>query len=289
VKSAKYLPTDAQKITLCLLEQQLINMAIEYLATSGQKAVVVDILARMNGGAENGFVKIDKGVPEIHSVVLYLNPPAVASAGSASAAASPVISVIDPSNLLFSSHLSNYVPVIAGTTYEIRTFHKGIQIYKPDGETGLNPDQFRDCIDLSVKFAMNFNASATYYDLSDLKASLLACSIVQRLSNIKTIDPNILSEELPVRVKQVSDPVLVDKFNKLERIVGKNLISALKILDSLAAKNLSDECDRIMDFAYDYIIVRDKLCEYNIRCIDEMQHFCDGLKAEHTVLLGELA
>lgn len=73
----------------------------------------------MNGSSNNGCIKVEGGVPEIHTVVLYKNPIIDASAqveptatsNTAVAAISdhPIeILVIDPSNFLFSSHLSNF-------------------------------------------------------------------------------------------------------------------------------------------------------------------------------------
>jgi len=135
VKSAKYTPKDASLISLCSIEQNLIDMVIEHMVKFGERAVVVDILARMNGSGNNGFVKLqDSNTPEIHSVVLYMNPTSQALSQASSSAVTPqIISVIDPSNFLFSAHLSNYEPQISGTTYEIKTFHKSTQIYKPSG------------------------------------------------------------------------------------------------------------------------------------------------------------
>lgn len=250
VRSAKYITEDAKAIRLCSLEQKLINKAVEHLIAKGERAVVVDILARANGGEENGSIKpvdplAQEKTPEIHSVVLYMNPAHTDAQSGASAATSDrVISVIDPSNFLFSSHLSNYKPQVASTTYEIKTFHKGIQIYKPGGAIGPNPDQFRDCIDLAAKLAMNFNASSTYHDLSDIKTSLLACEVVRKVAN--QIDTKIMDPKLPVRVKQTSDVVLIEQFYKALCMLDTNLDALKTIVDLPTLTDLTSGCKKII-------------------------------------------
>ena len=175
VKSAGYRKEDAKAIHLASFEIELLHKAIDYLVASDNHAVLVDILARVNGGSNNGCIKMQDNLPEIHTVVLYKNPPHLTAMsidqGAGAAAPSSNIShnilVIDPSNFLFSSHLSNlneYRTVgparaaelatadiatealkeasAASTSsvdesiiprFTITTIHKTLQIYKPAG------------------------------------------------------------------------------------------------------------------------------------------------------------
>lgn len=277
VKSAKYQPKDAQSIALCSLEENLICMAINHMLESQERAVVVDILARVNGGVENGFVKLDKGVPEIHSVVLYMNP------------ASQLVSVIDPSNLLFSVHLSNFKPQLSGTVYEIKTFHKSTQIYKPGGTTGPNPDQFRDCIDIAVKLAMNLSASPTHHDLSDIKASLVTCPAIQNISNQSQFDGGIIEPKLPVRVKQTSDINIVEKFCELQRKTKQNLEEILSLYEQGTYKAVAQKTKAILEpSAQKPIDVIVDLCYHERVCTLHIDSFKEAVAAENQKLLGDI-
>ena len=119
VKSAGYRKEDAKAIHLASFEIELLHKAIDYLVASDNHAVLVDILARVNGGSNNGCIKMQDNLPEIHTVVLYKNPPQLTAMsidqGAGAAAPSSNIShnilVIDPSNFLFSSHLSNLINI----------------------------------------------------------------------------------------------------------------------------------------------------------------------------------
>ena len=187
VKSVSYRPEEAKKILLASLEVELLHKAILYLMESNIKTVLVDIFARINGGPSNGAIKIKDGKLETHTVVLYKNPiidtvdpteaTSVASAEAANATATNHVQifVIDPSNFLFSSHVSNLnvqktqivsrastdtlasdINASSGTSavatatflseYNINTIHKGLQIYKPTGSVGPRQDQYRDCL-----------------------------------------------------------------------------------------------------------------------------------------------
>lgn len=297
VRSTKYLPEDARKIALCSSEQDLINMAVEHLVKYGERAVVVDILERMNGGRENGFVKFENGIPKIHSVVLYMNPTqAAAQAVGAAAAATPVLSVIDPSNLLFSVHLSNFKPQVNGTTYEMRTFHKSVQIYKPYAPKGQLPDigekshQFRDCIDIAVKLAMNLNASSTHHDLSDINASLATCPIIQNISNQSQFDGGIIEPKLPVRVKQTSDVSMVEKFCEVQRKTKQNLEEILSLFEQGTYKAVAQKTNTILENSLQKkpIDVIVDLCYHDRVCTVHIDSFKDAVAAENQKLLGDI-
>ncbi len=119
VASSKYKPEDAQRVRHHSLEKCLLKEAIGYLLDNHNcKTVLVDIFARLNGE-----IKVLGGLPETHTVVLYKNP---------SKNNKHEVTVIDPSNFLFSSHLSNVDIMPQHALLEgITTIHKGLQIYKP--------------------------------------------------------------------------------------------------------------------------------------------------------------
>jgi len=293
VKSTKYLPKEAKSIALCSLEQSLIDIAIEHMIKSDERAVVVDILARVNGGGDNGFVKlVDPTTPEIHSVVLYMNPtPQATAQGQASsvatAAATQVVSVIDPSNLLFSVHLSNYNPQVSGTVYEISTFHKSIRIYKPGGPIGPNPDQFRDCIDVAAKLAMNFNAATVHYDLANLKKTLLACEVVRKVAN--QIDTKISDSKLPIRAKQTSDIDLSGQLYKVLCMLNQNLGALEFMVDQAVVDKLFLDSKRILSQVDKAPLeITKELCYHNGECVGYVKGFSDHAEAEQHKLLGEV-
>ena len=145
-KSSQYKLENAQQIVHHSLEKQIVQEAISELLAGDGKTILVDIFARVNGA-----VKILKdGIPETHTILLYKNP---------AQEEKHEISVIDPSNFLFSSHIANLNHVVAHDKLnKITTLHKGLQIYTPIKENiGSKSDQWRECIDIAVKLAFGFN------------------------------------------------------------------------------------------------------------------------------------
>lgn len=235
--STKYTKADAALIQLCNLENVLLNKACSYLLNNeATRAVLVDIFVRVNGGPSNGDIQSTDNIPEIHTVVLYRNPSDTIEECLESKYTEPTsstaygITVIDPSNFIFSSHLSNFVPSVTDPSdnllpFTISTIHKTLQIYQPaTKDTGPNFNQYRDCIDVAVKIALGLNNTSdpikllTYEDIK-------TCHIIQNLSNISGIDTNIINTkpQLTIRIKQTSDTKIVDLFNKLEHLISNEL------------------------------------------------------------------
>lgn len=208
VKSNKYTPQDAKKVILHPLEVDLINQAITHLLEPDRRTVLVDIFAR-----ENGAVKLlENNHPEIHTTVLYKNPLIYGK---------QEILVIDPSNFLFSSHLSNLNEKLKHNV-SIATLHKALQIYKPvSNEVGSGQDQCRDCIDIAVKVAFGFNEMKTWLPIE--LAKIGTYDVIKAISNQPALDRAIIDNNLVARIKQTSDVKIVKAFYEVEKIIDKNL------------------------------------------------------------------
>ncbi len=193
------------------LERHLVTESIKYLlAEVSHRTVLVDIFAR-----ENGAIKIlASGYPETHTVLLYKNPPTIETGKH-------IVSVIDPSNFSFSSHLSNPNIQLEGLEKldKIMTIHKSLQIYKPFGDIGPEHNQYRDCIDIATKLAFGFNKLEEQVNLD----AIATHKIVKAISNLPKIDTAIITREIPARIKQTSDTDIVQKFHTIEELITKNL------------------------------------------------------------------
>jgi hypothetical protein len=194
------------------LEKHLVTESIRYLlAEVSHRTVLVDIFAR-----ENGAVKIlASGYPETHTVLLYKNPPTIETGKH-------IVSVIDPSNFSFSSHLSNLniqlVEEFANLD-KIITIHKSLQIYKPLGDIGPQHNQYRDCIDIATKLAFGFNKLEEQVNFETIATH----KVVKAISNLPKIDTAIITRDIPARIKQTSDTDIVQKFHTIEELITKNL------------------------------------------------------------------
>lgn len=246
---------------------------------------MVDIFARQNGGARNGEVKIKNGEIETHSVVLYKDP-AQDLTERADTTQKQTISVIDPSNFLFSSHLSNYQSGVPGVV--LKTFHKSIQIYKPLTATGPNFDQYRDCIDCAVKIALGLNASAIYYNFTDQK-SIIDCSVIQYVSNNQqNLDKNIIFPDLPVRIKQTSNSSLVNKFCELQKAVNQKLDALNFFGRELTAVEVTTHCRKTFESKVEPQQILTEIAIQNKTCITSLEECIQLMKEEHVQLFGDL-
>jgi hypothetical protein len=216
VRSSKYGPKDAEKVTHHPLEKFLLQQAIDHLLEEGQgrNTVLVDIFAR-----KDNAIKLEQGdIPEVHTVVLYKNP---------AAGHKHVVSVIDPSSFLFSSHLSNSdIAPTHKALEKIDTLHKNTQIYKPLTPTGSAPDQSRDCVDAAVKIAFGLNGKSDPINLKQVASE----EAIIRLSNLTKIDASIIMDLPMSRIKQTSDVKTVSKFYALNKSL-KKVFDLLKLTD----------------------------------------------------------
>lgn len=222
INSKKYTQEDAQNIKHEPLEIELIHNAITYLLTTDAKTALIDIFAR-----EKGIIKtLENGCAETHTVVLYKNPLKQEKYE---------ISVIDPSNFLFSSHLSNINAIFQHELFDkITTIHKTLQIYKPIGDNvGSNPYQYRDCIDIAVKLAFGLNKMD--WIPIDLK-SVETLDIVKVISNCDMINDcipkNITTKDhfvnLPLRIQQKSNIKIEEDFYKFSKAIKENITDIVK-------------------------------------------------------------
>ena len=174
---------DSQKI-LTKLEYINTSMAIESLQT-GIKTVLVDIFDR--DADYNVKTDIETSLYKIHTVVLF------EQFGK--------YLVIDPSNATFSYAL-------AAAHKDIRLcFSNKLQTYKPEGTTGPNPDQPRDCIDIAVKLAFNLNINE--------KSGFNKISVIELGQDVGYIDFPSLKES--VSVKEITNQKLM--YSKLPKVV----------------------------------------------------------------------
>ncbi|MCC2646545.1 MAG: hypothetical protein K0R02_610 [Rickettsiaceae bacterium] len=217
VSSSRYGREEASKIKLHSLEKELLKEAIAYLSKSESNTVVVDIFARANG-----VIKAQaSGDVEVHSVVLYK--------ALTNEEGRVQIVVIDPSNFLFSSHLSNINDEL-DISAEIITLHKALQIYKAEGKVGPEFDEYRDCIDIAVKLAFGLNNTKPDIDVNILKNDkgnpqniIKTLDIIKMISNQDSIDIAFPKIKHPVRIKQTSDLNETAKFFEAERTVKLTL------------------------------------------------------------------
>ncbi len=299
--SSKYTKDDATQIPLCQLETLLLNKACNYLLSAEEdtRAVLVDIFVRVNGGTSNGSVNCKGRVPEMHTVVLYKNPTVTPpelteGKGAETTTSAPrEITVIDPSNFIFSSHLSNYNNLGATVhegdiSFTINTIHKAIQIYQPvTKDIGSAPNQSRDCTDLAVKLALGFNSILEYKSLITFD-DVVSCSLIQSLSNVSAIDHDIITPSLPVRMKQTSNLSAVTLFNKIEHSIKNNhtlILHAISLEESAKAKTAVVDIlsHSVYDPVTEFYTTLTNLLEHNSKCVNKI---CKTLSDEHSVLLG---
>ena len=190
------------KVSLHSLEKQLLQEAVTHLLNlADTKTVLVDIFARVEGQ-----IRIDNGIPETHTVVLYKN---LAVNGKHE------VLVIDPSNFRFSSHVANpdNVQHITDDTFGgIKVSYEQNKIYTPTTKNiGPNPDQYRDCIDIAVKLAFGLNKEHNV-DIS----KVINLGLIQEITNQAEINKNLpLNNDSVVRIRQASDDNTRKLTNKL--------------------------------------------------------------------------
>ena len=200
------------KVSLHLLEKQLLQEAVTHLLNlADTKTVLVDIFARVEGQ-----IRIENGIPETHTVVLYKN---LAVNGKHE------VLVIDPSNFRFSAHLANpdNVQHITDDTFGgIKVSYEQNKIYTPTTKNiGPNPDQYRDCIDIAVKLAFGLNKQQNV-DIS----KVINLDAIQEITNQAEINKNLpLNNDSVVRIRQASDDDTRKLTNKLLVKIDKQLKS----------------------------------------------------------------
>lgn len=224
-KSTKAIQTNADRIGLDKLENNLLENSISYLLKTKQKTVVVDIFAR-----DQGQIKNDKGFVELHSVVLVRS--------------NEKIYVIDPSNFSFSCHLSNFDKDLIVTRYSTD------KIYEPpsgtkseigkklvneyDSVTGPSKNQYRDCIDIAVKLALGLSAKEGFnFD------NIIELDVAQEITNNPEINLNLPFDQNTVsRIRQASNDILRKYINSLHTSIDKKIKSSHALDTKLEEKFL---------------------------------------------------
>jgi hypothetical protein len=229
------LKVKAQK-QITLTEQSVITQAIDYLNDTDRKTVLVDLFARHTKDGEyktghehvgqqfaSGHIKYTAdGALETHTVVLYKQ--------------NDRYLVIDPSNAEFSA-------ILVGAHDDIRVcFSKKFQVYQAIENAeenyllGPKPDQWRDCIDISVKLAFSLNRNPQSIELESFnKSEIIKTDSLKGNISIEEISNNIEMykifpgelREYPLRAKQSSNIVE----GKLYNAMLKYLFNVYKVLE----------------------------------------------------------
>lgn len=264
------------------LEKSLLAKAITYLLSEKDtRTVVVDIFAR---DTATKAVKIKDGKVEIHAVVLYKN-------GLAKVSDKHQISVIDPSNLQFSSHLSSkdireHLKDMTGFD-KIITLSSGLKIYQaPDTDkVGHESNKWRDCVDIAVKLAFGFN-EAQQQPVVFEKAQLKAHPVIKRISNVTEIDKCFFASDFAFRIKQSSNLKVIKKVYKFEEVISKNMKAlsefSTKQYESIITKH--EELLKTEDESYNRDNpTMDRLIEMHEIIVTELTK---GLVGDHEELLS---
>lgn len=268
------------KSLLTEFEKNCVNNAILHLKNTAAKTVLVDVFAR---DADNNII-IQKSEPETHTVVLFQQ--------------NNKFLVIDPSNASFSR-------ILVGVSEDIIICPTDkLQIYKPLGQTGPNPDNWRDCIDVAVKIAFNLNTNfklgldnikinqltsqngLVKYDIIDY-ASLKESPSIKEVTNQKVIYSKLpkLIEEFPIREKQSSEVKQEKKVTTLLKYID-NAFSKLALkVQELDLYHYNDDTQKTFQ---KLLSIPCHYTEYN-KVIEEFTLFtheiCDTV-GEQTKLLG---
>lgn len=192
------------KISLKMLhpiEVALLREASDILEHN--KSVLVDIFARNNDGS----IKSKDGKPETHTVVLFKQP------------SDNKIIIIDPTNSDLSKHISlNSIRIYNQdvTPYKLISPSTEIKIYTPEKlKVGGGFDQYRDCIDITVKIAFGLN------ELKEVikdPQSIKSLRVVQEVTNNEDLNPSLTffdPQEIPLRIMQASESGVRDKTHQL--------------------------------------------------------------------------
>ena len=223
-KDSKNFVKVAENTALAPQEIAAIGCAVNVLLNTDSKTVLVDIFKR---DTERKITDMQ----DTHTVVLYK--------------AENKILIIDPSNPTFSSHLVNYDRNLLEADYSEKN-----KIYMPVSDkseigikliecyksiTGISNDQYRDCIDISVKLAFGLNASSekcnSIKNIKTLKA-------IQSVSNNDEINISILKDiqkdhfvKAPLKIMQKSNTSISDKFFEYSQKIKEKLLFINKYPD----------------------------------------------------------
>jgi hypothetical protein len=187
--------------------------------TKEQKVVLVDIFPRESkkaGDIPMGGINTNK--LDVHAVLLYK-------------AGEDKILAIDPSNPMFSTHLSKYkgIETLCSTDDKYKIYSPiskdsvlGKEIIKKfQSITGYSKEQYRDCIDIAVKLGLLLNLDQTQYTTIE---KIIGSEVAKLVTNNPLIDKLRFKNEELVRTKQSSNHEKMVLINKQMKEISEKII-----------------------------------------------------------------
>jgi hypothetical protein len=216
--------TFSKHIQLTKCENYILQEAIKYMNIKGQKVILVDTFPRESSQdkitkAPAGRINLAK--LDIHAVLLYK-------------VAEDKILAIDPSNSMFSTHLSKHkgIETICSTDERYKIYSpiskdtglgkKLIDKFK--SITGYSKEQYRDCIDIAVKLGLLFNLEETQYKNID---DIMNSQVVKLITNNSKIDGTDYPIDKLIRLKQSSNKEHILSTNKKMKEVSSKITEKL--------------------------------------------------------------
>lgn len=255
------------------LEVFLIQDAIDFLKESNNKSVLVDIFVR----EDDGSITIKDNTLDIHTVVLYFNR----DIGK--------IIVIDPSNPEFSRHIaSNSFRLFRSAEDNVEiTIPRIEKIYVPfdKNNVGSKADQYRDCIDLSVKIAFGLNKLSSYINTEYIRNSDVIKEVTNQEQNHESLF--FSPDQAVARIRQASDDDIRSQAQKLLFSFDK----LIKATDNYSpSKALEIQQNSIIQFSLLYQSNQYEECISGLsNCYREsMDLFKGEIESEVSNLLGEI-
>ena len=277
VSGAKSAQTETMKVNAAMvklheIENDLLRKAIHHFKSTDDKVVVIDILERNNGVPA---FKND-GSLKVHSVVLFRNKAVIKESEEAKEQDKEKILVIDPSNFQFSCHLANF----NDERFKLYTKYNAIKIYTPNGKTGVNYNDYRDCIDVAVKLAFGFNMNKSETSLDNITNT----DVVKYISNQAKIDTSIMHKDItPSRTKQSSNFEQVKTFNKIEQKFDE-AVKTTKPCYPIFSQRIKDKHKQYIDEDKEHQEVIDGLIRFHSEYVDDMKALLDQ---SHVDITGE--
>jgi|GEM_PF-2266491 len=232
-----------------------IRKAIESLNIHNNKAVLIDIFARL----DDGQIRIDesKNRAEIHTVVLYMQE--IGEGDNKQ----PQILIIDPSNSQFSKHLVSNSGLVflegAGINpVEILAPPKMVKIYSPASgkSTGPNPCDPRDCTDIAVKIALGLNSYEETINIKDLAS----VQVIQEITNNTSYNENLFFEAglVVARARQATEFNIRTAMEKILYKMQRHISSVReyykpKSSDSKGEEELKQQTEKVLEFKTKYL------------------------------------
>ena len=271
-----------------LAPQEMVAMecAINVLLNTDSKTVLVDVFKR---DTERKITDVQ----DTHTVVLYKTE--------------NKILVIDPSNPTFSSHLVNYDINLLEVDYSEKTKiyapasdkseigKKLIELYK--SITGIYTDQYRDCIDISVKLAFGLNNS--FEKCSSIK-NIKALKAIQSVSNNDEINTSILKDiqkehfvKTPLKIMQKSNIIISGKFFEYSQKIKEKLLFINKYPDTAeVTKTITENYQRILEESSESKVFKyvNGIYEYSTKQkLEILTNECQKEKVELSLIGEELS